>query len=176
MTDQRAKLLAALQYAVRMEIDGQRYYTEHAAMMKNIPGKRLFIQLAMEEADHRQRFESVHEAISRARGWPPPVKGQGLGEGIKTVFAGWVAELGAHPVAAKTEQEAIQKALDMENASYELYQGRFEEASDQIEKDFYAALAAEEKGHYLVLLDYHEYMTNPAFWFADKGHHSLDGS
>jgi rubrerythrin len=176
MTDQRAKLLAALQYAVRMEIDGQRYYTEHAALMKNIPGKRLFIQLAMEEADHRQRFESVHDTVSRTRGWPPPVKGQGLGEGIKTVFAGWVTELGLHPVAAVTELEAIQKALDMENASYELYQARCEEASDQSQKDFYAALAAEEKGHYLVLLDYHEYMTNPAFWFADKERHSLDGS
>jgi len=175
MTDQRAKLLAALQYAVRMEIDGQRYYTEHAALMKNIPGKRLFIQLAMEEADHRQRFEAVHEAISRARGWPAPGKGQGQGESVKTIFAGWVAELSSHPVAAKTELEAVQKALDMENISFELYQGRCEEASDQAQKDFYAALAAEEKGHYLVLLDYYEYMTNPAYWFASKEHHSLDG-
>ena len=174
MTEQE-KLLAALQYAIRMEVDGQRYYTGQAALMKNAAGKRLFIQLALEEDDHRHRFEAVFAAITRTQGWPGPIKRKGMVAGIKTVFAGWVVERGAHPVAAQTELDAVKRAIAMENVSYELYQGRFEQAVEPAQKDFYAALAAEEKGHYLVLVDYYEYMTNPADWFAGKEHHSLDG-
>ena len=174
MTEQE-KLLATLQYALRMEVDGQRYYSEQAALTSNAPGKRLFIQLALEEDDHRRRFEAVFKSIGRTRGWPEPLKRKGTGAGIKTVFAGWVAELGSHPVAAKNELDAVKKALDMENASYKLYQGRFNEAVEPAQKEFYAALAAEERGHFLVLQDYYEYMTNPAEWFAGKEHHSLDG-
>ena len=33
----------------------------------------------------------------------------------------------------------------------------------------------EERGHYLALVDYREYLIDPAGWFRKAEHHSLDG-
>ncbi|GAI26187.1 unnamed protein product, partial [marine sediment metagenome] len=41
--------------------------------------------------------------------------------------------------------------------------------------DFYETLAAEEREHHLILLDYYEYLKDPAGWFVKKEHPSLDG-
>ena len=43
------------------------------------------------------------------------------------------------------------------------------------ERDFYETLAAEEREHYLILLDYYEYLKDPAGWFVKGEHPSLDG-
>ena len=44
-----------------------------------------------------------------------------------------------------------------------------------LERVFYQALSAQEKEHHLILLDYYEYLKDPAAWFVEKEHHSLDG-
>jgi hypothetical protein len=36
-------------------------------------------------------------------------------------------------------------------------------------------VAAEEREHHLILLDYYEYLKDPAGWFVKKEHPSLDG-
>jgi len=36
-------------------------------------------------------------------------------------------------------------------------------------------VAAEEKEHYLILLDYYEFLKDPSGWFVGKEHPSLDG-
>ena len=65
--------------------------------------------------------------------------------------------------------------MDMENKTYDFYKNQSQNATYEAERDFYKALAAEERGHYLVLRDYHEYLINPAGWFVEKEHPSLDG-
>jgi hypothetical protein len=36
-------------------------------------------------------------------------------------------------------------------------------------------LAAQEGEHHLILLDYYEFLKDPAAWFVQKEHPSLDG-
>jgi len=48
-------------------------------------------------------------------------------------------------------------------------------ATYDAERDFYELLAAEGGEHHLVLLDYYEYLSDPAGWFVRKEHPSLDG-
>jgi rubrerythrin len=61
----------------------------------------------------------------------------------------------------------------MENKTYDFYKSQ--NTSYDTERELYEALAAEERGHYLVLRDYSEYLTDPAGWFIEKEHPSLDG-
>ncbi|GAI01022.1 unnamed protein product, partial [marine sediment metagenome] len=42
------------------------------------------------------------------------------------------------------------------------------------EREFYEALAIQEKEHHLILLDYYEFLKNPAAWFVSKEHPSPD--
>ena len=84
-------------------------------------------------------------------------------------------KLGSSVKAADTELEAVQGAIDMEVKSYEFYQTQLRSAASDAEKEFYTALSAQERQHQLVLLDYYEYLQDPADWFVRKEHHSLDG-
>ncbi len=65
--------------------------------------------------------------------------------------------------------------MDMENKTYDFYKSQGKNATYDAERDFYEALAAQERGHHMVLLDYYEYLKDPAGWFVKKEHPSLDG-
>jgi rubrerythrin len=97
------------------------------------------------------------------------------GKRLRTIFAKETegASLKTKPHA--TELDAVQEAMDMENETHDFYKSRSQAATYKSEKDFYETLAAEEKEHYLILLDYYEYIKDPASWFVTKEHPSLDG-
>ena len=77
--------------------------------------------------------------------------------------------------AGTTELDAIQTAMDMENKTYDFYKGQGRSAAYNAERDFYETLAAEEREHHLILLDYYEYLKDPAGWFVKTEHPSLNG-
>ncbi|HAV10389.1 MAG TPA: hypothetical protein DCX22_02075 [Dehalococcoidia bacterium] len=63
----------------------------------------------------------------------------------------------------------------MELKSRNYYENQAADIASSTEKAFYLALAAEERGHYLTLVDYKEYLIDPAGYFLKSEHHSLDG-
>jgi rubrerythrin len=65
--------------------------------------------------------------------------------------------------------------MEMENKTEKFYSSRGAEAVYGAEKKLYTSLAAEERGHFLALVDYREYLIDPAGWFRKAEHHSLDG-
>ena len=77
--------------------------------------------------------------------------------------------------ATSTELDTIDKAMEMENMTEKFYSRRGGEAAYPAEKKLYTSLAAEERGHFLALVDYREYLIDPAGWFRKAEHHSLDG-
>ena len=85
-------------------------------------------------------------------------------------------ELGTNTKAPETELNAIQTAMDMENKTLDFYEMQRENAVYATERDFYENLIVEEREHHSALLDYYEYLKDPADWFAKREHHSLDGS
>jgi rubrerythrin len=76
---------------------------------------------------------------------------------------------------ASAELDTIAKAMEMENETEKFYSSRGKEAGYDAARKLYTSLAAEEKGHYLTLVDYREYLIDPAGWFRKTEHHSLDG-
>ena len=97
------------------------------------------------------------------------------GQVLKTIFAEAASGTASQTKAADTELEAVEKAMQMEDRSYDLYHQRYGEAAKGVERDFYETIAAEERGHKLILLDYYEYLKDPAAWYVKAEHHSLDG-
>jgi rubrerythrin len=65
--------------------------------------------------------------------------------------------------------------MSLENKTYDFYKSRGGRAAYNAERDFYQTLAAEEREHHIILLDYYEYLKYPAGWFVSKEHPSLDG-
>lgn len=68
-----------------------------------------------------------------------------------------------------SQQSVFQALADEEDT----HQWKFQEIYDTL-KEGQAWPAAEERGHFLALLDYYEYLNDPTGWFVMK-EHRLDG-
>ncbi len=175
METEQDKTVKGLQLAIQMEIDGKEYYRKVSQSSDNQLGKELFQSLAAEEDIHRQKFEGIYNAIRSKKAWPKIDFQPDRGKTLRTVFAKATEEIGSDIKAPATELDAIQTAMDMENKTYDFYKSQGKNASYDAERDFYQALAAEERIHHSVLLDYYEYLKDPGGWFVKKEHPSLDG-
>lgn len=175
MENEQVKTLEGLQYAIQMEVDGKEYYQKASQESGNELGKQLFQWLSAEEDKHRQRFEAIYNAIKNKEAWPEVAIQSQRGERLGTLFSRALETADANVKDVPAELHAIDKAMDIENKTHSFYRLQGEKAAYDAEKKLYEALAAEERGHYLTLVDYREYLIDPAGWFRKAEHHSLDG-
>jgi rubrerythrin len=175
MATEPSRIIQVLKIAIQMEIDGKGYYLKLSRTSASEPGRELFRTLANEEDTHRLKFEEIHEAIRHEKGWPKISFDPDRANKLNTIFDEAVHKIGKPGTAPATEFDAVSTAMDMENRSFDLYYNQIHKAVDDTEREFYQALASEERGHYLSLLNYYEYLKDPAAWFVSQEHHSLDG-
>ena len=175
MKTEQEKTLEGLKVAIQMEIEGKEYYQQASQKITNELSKKLLVSLAAEGDVHRQKFEKLYNAIRNNKGWPVTDFQPDGGKRLRTIFAMTASETDTTVKGSETELDAIQTAIDMESKTYDFYQGRAKDATYDAEKNFYQLLAAEEREHHLILLDYYEYLNDPAAWFIAKEHSSLDG-
>jgi len=175
VVSEQDKTLQALQVAIQMEADGREYYLTASRQSRHELGKKLLQSLAAEEDIHRQKFQEIYQSIHNRKAWPMTDFRPDGGKTLRTIFAKASKEIDAKPVALPTELEAIQIAINMESKSYDFYQSQAGRAGDGAERNFFNIVAAEEHQHHLILLDYQEYLSHPAEWFAQKEHTSYDG-
>lgn len=175
MAEDQETTTGALKTAIQMEIDGKEYYLKSSQASTNELGKKLLEKLADEEDIHRKVFENIYQQISSEKGWPENKISYDGGKGLKTVFAAAIKSMAKDTKSIPTELSAIETAMDMENKTYDFYKKRSSLATFTGEKEFYEEIAAQEKEHHRVLLDYFEFLKNPAAWYVQKEHQSLDG-
>ena len=169
------RTLEALKTAIQMEIDGKQFYLKASQESSNDLGKKLLQKLASEEDVHRQKFEQVYNAISDKKGWPSTSFQANGGRTLRTIFSQATEAMGSKLKGPASELAAIETAMSLENKSFDFYIRRGATTGLDTEREFYYTIATEEKEHYLVLLDYYEYLKDPAAWFVQKERHSLDG-
>ncbi len=163
--------LQALKTAIQMEIEGKRYYQKAGRVSGNDLGKKLFQSLALEEDIHRRKFETIFKALQAKESWPEVDFTPHQGKELKTLFGAAMKDV----KIAETEIAAIETAMEMENKTRDFYLEQAKVSPLEIEVKYYTILAGEESAHHAVLLDYFEYLKDPAGWFTVKEHHSLDG-
>ncbi len=175
MTTEQDKTIEALQIAIQMETDGKEYYLKASRESSNELGKKLLQSLATEEDTHRQKFEEIYGTIQDKKAWLVSDFQPDGGKRLRTIFARATQQMSSGIKSLATELDAIQTAMSMENKTRDFYKSRAGNATHGAERAFYQTLAAEEGEHHLILLDYYEYLKDPAGWFVSREHPSLDG-
>lgn len=175
MSIEQDKTTGALQTAIQMEIDGKEFYLKASQASRNELGKNLLQSLAAEEDQHRQKFEEIYDTIRRQKAWPRTDFQPDGGRGLRNIFARALETMDSDIDTVPTELDAIQTAMAMENKTRDFYTSQSKTAVYDAERDFYEALAIQEGEHHRVLLDYYEFLRDPAAWFVQKEHPSLDG-
>ena len=170
MADEQERILAALQTAIQMEIDGKEYYLKASKESSNDLGKKLLQSMAAEEDVRKQKFKEIYDAVRGEKDWPLTDFQPNGGRRLRTIFARSIQIIDPNMTSTTTEFEAVKIALDMEIKTYEFYKAQCEEATYGAEKDFYEALAGEEREHHFILLDYYEYLKDPIGWSVVQEH------
>ena len=175
MPTEQEKTIQALRYAIQMEIDGKAFYLIASRESGNELGKKLLVSLADQEDYHRQKFDQIYENIRKAKSWIPVDFKPDGGKTPRTIFAREIENVTSSAKVTQAEIDSIRIAMQMEDKSYDSYHNRSEQIGPGTEKDFYATIAAEEREHKLILLDYYEFLKDPSAWYVQTEHPSLDG-
>jgi len=175
MKDGQNAIIAALKYALQMEIDGKKFYTLAARESTNRVGRDLYSWLADQEGLHYKRFEEIYAAITADRGWPAASVKSAKPVRLGTLFSKLINEAAKPSGTGSAEIGSADQAIELEIKSRDYYRQRENEAFSDDERKFFKTISAEEQGHYLALVDYKEYITDPEGWFTRTEHHLLEG-
>lgn len=156
-----------IEYALKMEKDGEIYYRDLAANAGNNGVEDIFNLMADAEAQHYKAFLQLRDNL------PIPVTDDKILSQVKNVFQ--QMQLNKDKVSVKDEQvEAYKKARTIEKESREFYLQKAGELSDPTERDLCLKIAEEEKQHYLILDNIIEFMSRPDTWLEDAEWHHMD--
>ncbi len=175
MKDGKKVVIDALKYALQMELDGRKFYTQTAKESTNRVGRDLYSWLAEQEGLHYKRFEEIYSAITADQGWPISKVNPAQPVKLGTIFSRLINESTKPAAAGSAEIGSADTAILLEIKSRDYYRQRAGEASSDAERKFFESISAEEQGHYLALIDYKEYIVDPVDWFTRTEHHLLDG-
>lgn len=164
----------ALRFAIQMEKEGRKFYLDASKQCGNEPGKKFFLSLARDEDAHRRDFEKIFESLRDKYEWPSTEIVAKKTRRKVSYLAGLTPQTCPALPPAEGEIAAVKTAIKMENESYDFYRKQLSNASYPGEKEFYGALSAVENSHRLALADYLEFLSDPAAYFVDKEHPSLD--
>lgn len=165
--------LTALNQAIELEIEGQRFYLEAAECTTNPKGAEMFRSLADDEVIHERILRRQLDALTQGEGWVPVLSTvEGLPEGLAEVTANFAALI--FPDSEKVCEEAVRPddsdldallfALQIENKSFELYREMIEKTTDPNGKRMYKYLANAERGHFELLMLNYEHLSTTGSW------------
>ncbi|HID63778.1 MAG TPA: hypothetical protein EYP49_13725 [Anaerolineae bacterium] len=163
-------VLTALNQAIEVEVEGQRFYLEAAECTTNPKGAEMFRSLADDEATHERILRRQLDALTQGEAW---LKSSALlPEGI----AETTSELPdlIFPESEKVCAEAVRPddsdldalllALQIENKSYNLYRKLAQTTDDPNGKRMYEYLANAERGHFDLLMLNYEHLSTVGSW------------
>jgi rubrerythrin len=176
MKDEFARLIETVKFAIQMELDGKKFYIAAGKQSENGLGKELYAWLATQEDFHRTKFEGIYQSITQKKGLPLEHITLNKTSGIGNIFRKAIKVTGKTLKAQKNELAGVEKAIEMEIKSRDYYKKQAAGSKSDIVRKFLMAVSAEEQGHYLALIDYREYMSDPVDWFTRTEHHLLDGA
>jgi rubrerythrin len=175
MESEQNKILEALKTAIEKEKADKECYLNAVLKSDNEAGRKLLQSLALEEDTHRQKLEEIYLAIQKKMAWPAVYFPLDKSKKLMDLLTGVCETSGVYLKTSTIELGIINTAIKKEKESYDFYKSQSQNASDKAERNFYEAIADEEREHELILVHYNEYLTDPVDWFTRVEHHSMDG-
>jgi rubrerythrin len=150
-------LIDVLAEALKLERDGQEFYTKMVGQVLDEAGKAMFQQLADDEVNHYNYIERQYKALQEGKGWStiPEMALVDSIDAISLVFPSGekaIQDLPAEP----TEEDALLFGLGIEDKSFKLYHSSAERADDPEAKKLFLQLSGAERRHFEILMQRYE--------------------
>lgn len=149
--------MSMMDFAIQMEIDGERFYLKQAEVNKDNPLQVVFVRLAKAESRHARLLRNRMADVAGEYADDPLLKD------AKTVFS----ELGAlkkDVFGLANQLDAYRLAQDLEQKSIDLYTAMLAEATDTKGREIMKFLIGQEQEHYNLLDELITLVTRPNEW------------
>jgi rubrerythrin len=151
------EVMNSLEFAIKMELDGEKYYKEQAEINKENSLNTVFLLLAKDEAIHAEILKSKFNGTSYAL-----TENDTLAES-KNIFQG-IGDFKNKIKCEPNQLDLYREALDKEKHSIDLYEKLLSEAVDENEKALYEYLIKQEKEHFVILEEFVLRVNRPDEW------------
>jgi len=142
------KVLAALKYAMDMELEGQKFYINHLEKVKSERSKQIFKNLAHMEEEHYNFLKRQYEAISHSKPLEPMVQDELLSDNI---FTRREAQEGASKVEDLSDLAILRMAYLIEHDFANFYRNAKGFIDDKELNKMFDTLARWEEHHEKIL-------------------------
>ncbi|MEO1816556.1 MAG: ferritin family protein [Acetobacterium sp.] len=150
----------SIEFAIKMELDGEKYYREQAENNQDNPLNIIFVFLADDEKGHAALLQNELKKISYDL-----ADNQTLAE-TNNVFK----ERGDFKNKFEkipNQLDVYRMALQMEKDSIELYQKFFTESTDEQTKKLFGYLVKQEENHFKIFDNLITLVERPEEWVED---------
>ena len=174
MTKVHEYLLQALKDAVQMEVDGRQFYLEAAKKVKSEGVREILEYLAEAEVYHIEKFKEIYQSLQKDPAWTENLAAFNPPQHQPYVCVLAMAQED-QGTGGDDDLQALKTGIKMEECSIDYYTRLARETNIPLARRFFMSIAHEERGHYLTLMDMHNYLSDPADWFyvTQMGH--VDG-
>lgn len=159
----------ALDVAMKMEKDSIRFYTEAAEKTKYPAGKKMFLTITEDEKRHLEMISQIVKGLNITPKDVSPMKR------VKTVFESMKTEMMKKVKASTDELEAFTIAMRMEQEGEAFYKKSLAAAKTDKEKALFERLIKEEREHYRIFSNTHQFLSDTGNWFMWDEHAIVDG-
>jgi len=168
-------MLKALKDAVLMEVEGRQFYLEAAKKARSAGVREIMEYLAESEKYHIEKFNEVYRSLEKDPTWTEPIAAfkPPQHEPYVCVMAMTQDEQGT---GGDDDLQALKTGIKMEECSIDYYTKLAKETANPLARRFFMSVAHEERGHYLTLMDMHNYLTLPEDWFYITQMSNVDGA
>ena len=146
------------EYAMKVEVEGERYYRDLASKSDDVGLKQVLTMLADEEVKHFKAFEAMRNNAPL-----PAMASVDVFANAKTIFQK-LKEDGVATNFDKDQVDFYEHALRLEEKSYEYYTQKAAELDDPEQKAAFLKIAQEEEEHKALMENLIEYITYPERW------------
>ena len=153
-----------LRNAIRMEIEGERFFSSAATRMKYPRTKDVFISLAKQERRHIHVLEEELKRLEQGTSWVSPASVKGSVDSGASVFKD--VESASGPLDPKAgELEVLKFGIEVERKSIDYYRRAGQEVGNPKAKEVFNWLVGEEAGHLTILTAEHDIRSRSGFYY-----------
>ena len=133
-----------LEFAINMELEGEKYYKEQAEKNNDNSLKNIFLILAKDENNHAEILQN------KSNNLPYELNNNETLSEAKNLFKG-IKDFKNEIKQTPDQLDLYRAALEKEKESIQLYEKLLSEANDDKSKDLFKFLINQEKDHYTTL-------------------------
>jgi len=171
MTEISDQVEKAIREAIKLEINGRKFFDHAADVTQQERGQKMFRYLAREEVKHLETFSQMFSEILKSEDWKRFVDAQAVSGEAPLVTK---LKQRMQREEGKGETEALSIGMELEMNAIQFFQEAAAATEDPKAKKIFREIAEEEKFHYDLLQSQHDSVMNSGYWL-DSAEFQMDG-